>query len=102
MLDHLTFDLLSKNFNNSPISQPKILHKLFRNMEDVKNLEGQKYIRKLLSYSNLDDLDINGKKGEMSQVGEGGLCESYGINVQRMRDIRKILGRDNVKWFTFL
>lgn len=73
--------------------RPSILHKVFRNQEDSKTLDGLRFMKTLMSSSDLHAQDINSRKPEMSQIGEGGLCESYGINIQRMRDIRKIVGQ---------
>jgi hypothetical protein len=61
-----------------------------------------RFMKTLLSYSDLDKLDLNGKKPEKSQAGEGGLCESYGINIERMREIKKIVGVRDFLCFTFV
>ena len=59
-------------------------------------------MKTLLSFSDLSALDVNSKKAEKSQSGEAGLCESYGINVERMRNIGKIVGDSDSKWFVFV
>lgn len=59
-------------------------------------------MKTLISVSDIDCVDVNSKKAERSQIGDGGLCESYGINLERMRDIRKIVGEKDSKWFVFV
>ena len=100
-LIYSNFDLLQPRLNFNSY-RPSILHKVFRNSEDIHSLEGMRFMKNLLSHSDLNHIDINSKKAEMNQAAEGGLCESYAINIQRMRDIEKIVGKEDIKWFAFV
>ena len=46
--------------------RPSILHKVFRNSEDIYSIEGMRFMKTLLSHSDLDHIDINSKKPEMT------------------------------------